>query len=297
MLRKVPKGKLILVGGGEDKGKKFDSEASKNRKFERLEILKLFLPKKGHKGKIEIITTASNVSQEIIEMYEEAFAEIGVRNLGFINIVNHEEAADRDLIKRVKKAHAVFFSGGDQFRLSTILGNTAFLETIHKRYFEDSDFLVGGTSAGAMAAGVLMMMESENNEALLKGEVKISSGLGFIDGYLVDTHFMKRGRFGRLSLAVVMNPTCVGIGLGEDTAVVIKKGNEAECFGSGMVTIIDGKDVNHTNIAYAEESTPVCIQGLKVHILGKGNKFILDTREFIPAVEDLKMENKSRGDL
>lgn len=295
MLRKVPKGKLILVGGGEDKGEKFDSDVSKNKKFERLEILKLFLPKKGHKGIIEIVTTASNVSQEIKEMYVEAFAEVGVHNLGFINIVNNEEAADIDYIKRVKKAHAVFFSGGDQFRLSTILGNTPFLESIHQRYFEDTDFIVGGTSAGAMAAGVLMMMESENHEALLKGEVKISSGMGFIDGYLIDTHFVKRGRFSRLSLAVIMNPTCVGIGLGEDAAVVIKKGNEAECFGSGMVTIIDGKDVKHTNISYAEESTPVCIEDLKVHILCKGNKFILKTREFVPAHDDLEVENTTRG--
>ena len=296
MLKKVPKGRLILIGGAENKGSQSDSEtAERNKKFERLEILKLLLPKKENKGIIEIITTASNIPHEVNLMYKDAFNEIGFRNVSFINIVNREEACDKDLIKRVQRAHAVFFSGGDQFRLSAILGNTAILEALFERSFDDPDFIVVGTSAGAMAAGVLMMMEAENNEALLKGKVKISSGLGFIDGYLIDTHFVKRGRFGRLSLAVVMNPACVGMGLGEDTALVIKKGNEAECYGSGTVIVIDGKHVKHTNIAYAEESTPVCIESLKVHILCKGNKFILNTREFVPSAKDLEVENTSRA--
>jgi cyanophycinase len=297
MLRKIPKGKLILIGGAEDKGKGEEPEiAQKNKNYKHFEILKALLPKK-KKETIEIITTASLVPQEICEMYEDAFGNMGFKNVGFITMGNNYDASNPEYIKRIEKAHSVLFSGGNQFRLSTILGNTDVLEAIQLRYFNDHSFIVAGTSAGAMAAGTLVMIEGENNEALLKGEVKVSSGLGLIDGCLIDTHFVKRGRFGRLSLGVVMNPTCIGIGLGEDTALVIKKGNEAECHGSGMAIIIDGSDVRHTNIAYAEEGAPVCIQNLRVHILCSGNKFILETREFIPSPKDLKIENSARGDF
>lgn len=295
MLRKVPKSKLILIGGAEDKGGISELEsAEKNKNFKQLEILKKLIPLTGKGSTIEIITTASNIPDEVNKMYIDAFDEIGFKHIGFINMGNNYDASNPEFVKRINKAHTVFFSGGDQFRLSTILGNTDVLEAIQERYFNDSDFIVAGTSAGAMAAGILMLMEGENTEALLKGSVKISSGLGFIDGCIIDTHFVKRGRFGRLSQAVVMNPTCIGIGLGEDTALIIKKGNEAECFGSGMVIIIDGKNVKHTNIAYAEQDTPVCIQNLKVHILCRGNKFMLKTREFIPSHKDIEIENSSR---
>jgi cyanophycinase len=298
MLKKVPKGKLLLIGGAEDKGKLAEAEiAGKNKNFKQLEILSELVPKKNKKKFIEIITTASSVPEEVADMYRKTFDEIGFKNVGFINMGNNYDASNPEYVKRLEKAYAVLFSGGDQFRLSTILGNTDVLETIQERYFNDREFIVAGTSAGAMAAGTLMMFEGENNEALLKGTVKISSGLGFIDGCIIDTHFVKRGRFGRLSQAIVMNPTCIGIGLGEDTALVIKRGVEAECRGSGMVIVIDGKDVKHTNIAYAEENTPICIQNLKVHILCRRNKLMLDTREFIPAPEDIEKENAARTEL
>lgn len=298
-LKKVPKGKLILIGGAEDKGNRGEGPtiAEKNKNFQHLEILEALIPKKNKKETIEIISTASQVPEEINEMYREAFENIGFKNVGFITMGNNYDTSNPAYIKRIQKAHAVFFSGGNQFRLSTILGNSDIIETIRERYFDDSDFIVAGTSAGAMAAGTLVIIEGETDEALLKGGVKVSSGLGFIDGCLIDTHFVKRGRFGRLSLGVVMNPTCIGIGLGEDTALIIKKGNIAECYGSGMVTIIDGKNVKHSNIAYAEDNTPICIQNLKVHILCKGNKFILSERQFIPSPKDLEVENSARGDF
>ncbi len=298
MLKKVPKSTLLLIGGAEDKGSQSALEnAAKNKNFQQFEILNELLPKKNKKETIEIITTASNVPKEISEMYENAFSEVGFKNVGFINMGNNYDANNPEFIKRINKAHTVLFSGGDQFRLSTILGHTDVLAAIKERYFSDPDFIIAGTSAGAMATGTLMLFDGDNNEALLKGTVKISSGLGFIDGCLIDTHFAKRGRIGRLAQGIVMNPTCIGIGIGEDTALIIKKGNEAECRGSGMVMIVDGSDIKHTNIVYAEENTPICIQNLRVHILKKGNKFILDSREFIPAPEDLKIESTTRGDF
>ncbi|MDF2436811.1 MAG: cyanophycinase [Bacteroidota bacterium] len=287
---KVPKGTLILIGGAEDKG---DGRAlTRNREYEEFEILSELLPKdkKRNKKKIEIITTASSVPKEVNEMYKEAFKKIGFKEVGFINMSNHEEADYPKYVERIHKAHSVLFSGGDQFRLATILGSSDVIDAVKHKYVHDSDFIVAGTSAGAMAMSGLMLYEGENNEAMLSQTVKFSSGLGFIHGCIIDTHFIKRGRFGRLAQSIVMNPACIGIGLGEDTALVIKKGNRAECKGSGMVVIIDGKDVGHTNIAYAAPDVPLCIENLRVHILSKRNGYALKEREFLPSKQDIKAE-------
>lgn len=288
----IPKGTLIVIGGAEDKGSIETPDISaKNIFYEPAEILKRLLPPKRSRKTIEIITTASGEPDSISKRYKEAFHSLGFEHVDFITMGNNYDAKNPIFVERIKKTHAVLFSGGDQFRLSTILGNTDVLIAVQKRYMEDKDFIVAGTSAGAAAAGALMMYEGENNEAILKGTVKISSGLGFINGCIIDTHFTKRGRFGRLAQAVVMNPTCVGIGLGEDTALVITKGRLAQCIGSGMATIIDGQMVGHTNMAYADDGEPVSIEKLLVHIMVKGSGFELDTREFLPSKRDIKTEN------
>lgn len=295
-MKKVPKGKLVIIGGAANKGEESGTDMDgKNKDFEQYEILKELVS--GQRATLEIITTASNVPEDVVTTYKKAFDKIGYRKVGFINVCNSCDDEDPEFIKRIEKAHTVMFSGGDQFRLSTLLGNTKVLEAIKSRYLEDADFIVAGTSAGAMAISSLMIVEGEVNEALLKGKVQTSSGLGFIDGCIIDTHFIKRGRFGRLVQAVVMNPSCIGVGLGEDTAMIIHKGNEAECIGSGMVVIIDSKHIRHTNIAYVEQDRPICIEDLKVHILCKGNKYMLNKREFLPSPEDLKIENKAQMEL
>jgi cyanophycinase len=291
---KVPKGKLLIIGGAEDKDDGKNEMEDDNKNFKRFEILETILPKT-RKRRIEIITTASSVPGEIEKLYKKAFNKIGFHEVDFINMGNNYDAYNPRFVERIHKAHAVLLSGGDQFRISTILGNTDVLLAIKEKYYQDRDFIIAGTSAGAMATAKLVLTEGdEGGDALLKGNVEVTSGLGFIDNCLIDTHFHKRGRFGRLAQAVVINPTCIGIGLCEDTALLIKKGREAECRGSGTVTIIDSKYIKHTNIAYAEKDTPICIQNLHVHILHKGNRFMMDTRKFIPAKEDMKMENEAK---
>ena len=291
MRNQIPKGKLILIGGAEDKGKAtvLDIEG-KNKQFEEFEILKTLLPKKRGKRILEIITTASQQPKEVMRTYHSAFKEIGFNQVGFISMENNPEARNPIWINRIKNAHAVLFAGGDQFRLSTILGNTDIVDVIMERYYSDADFIVAGTSAGAMAAASLMIYEGQRNEAMLKDTVKVSSGLGFIDHCIIDTHFVKRGRFGRLVEALLMNPSCIGIGLGEDTALVIRKGNEAECKGSGMVVILDGRDISETNIAYAEPGTPLWAENLRVHMITKGNYFLLHERKFVTSKKFLKKE-------
>jgi len=290
-LKKIPKGKLLIIGGAEDKGGSEQPDImGKNTDFKDEEILKLLLPPAQSRHTVEIVTTASTEPDDIANMYEKAFRKLKFKRVGIIRIGTKEEAANPKWLDRIAKAHTVLFSGGDQFRLASILGNTPILKAIMTRYSENSDFLVAGTSAGAMATCTLMMCEGENNEAILKGTVKISSGLGFIDGCIIDTHFIKRGRFGRLAEAIVMNPSCVGIGLGEDTALMIKRGRLVTCVGSGMVVIIDGQAIGHTNIAYAEEGQAVCVERMNVHILCEGSSFELEKREFKPSPKDLRLQ-------
>lgn len=293
MIARVPKGKLILIGGAEDKGESMTVKNITSKQINRLEILGQLIPVRKQKGGIEIITTASSEPYEVNEVYKKAFHRIGFKNVGFISIGNHPESHNPVFLTRIQEAHAVLFSGGDQFRLSTILGNTDILEAVKERYFNDPDFIVAGTSAGAMAATSLMMYEVEGHERLVKQSIRISSGLGFLDGCIIDTHFTSRGRFGRLAQAIVMNPTCVGIGISENTALILKKGREAYCIGSGMVIVIDGRSVEHTNIAYADDDEGICIENLKVHILCEGNGYLLDERKFIADKKDIAREESA----
>ena len=165
-------------------------------------------------------------------------------------------------------------------RLTAIFGGTQFLRTIHNRY-KNENFVVAGTSAGAMAMSNTMIYEGDASSAHLKGEVKITTGLGFMDNVIFDSHFEKRGRFGRLSQAVGSNPSCIGIGLGEDTGMLITEGNKMEAIGSGLVVIIDGHDIRHSNIADIPEGNPMSVENIIVHLCAKGNGFIVNERQFV----------------
>ena len=156
-------------------------------------------------------------------------------------------------------------------RLSSTFGGTEFLRIIMERYKNEDSFIVAGTSAGAMAMSNTMIYEGNATRAHLKGEVKITTGLGFMDHVIFDSHFEKRGRFGRLAQAVTTNPSCIGIGLGEDTGMLITCGYKMEAIGSGCVIIIDGHEIVHNNIADIPEGNPFSVQNLKVHFCEKGN--------------------------
>lgn len=277
-----PRGTILIIGGAEDKGSERTQEIKQiNKEFSDFEILKRMLPDAASKETIEIVTTASEVPLEVEKMYREAFKRIKFSGVKFMHISEREEAHDLELSERVENAHTVFFSGGDQFRLQTILGGTPFIDAVKTKLFKDSDFIVAGTSAGAMALPFVSIMEGGSHEALLKGDIKISSGLGIFDNCIIDTHFIKRGRFSRLAHAVIMNPNCVGIGLGEDTMLLIKNGELAECYGSGMVVIIDGYETSKTNIMTIDECEPVYVEGLIVHLLVKGCSYKIPQRKFI----------------
>ena len=168
------------------------------------------------------------------------------------------------------------FTGGDQLRLTSILGGTSFHDILLDKY-KNEDFIYAGTSAGAAAASNNMIYQGSSSEALLKGEVKITSGLGFIDNVVIDTHFVQRGRIGRLFQAVVGNPKVLGIGLGEDTGLLITNGRQMEAIGSGLVILVDGREIKDTNLTQIELGQPISISHLVTHVMSKDDTFNLDT--------------------
>lgn len=284
----VPKGKLIAVGGAEDKG--IDLETGElyrnNLNFFELGILRRIVKESGGPTvRIEVITTASMIPHEVGNNYLNAFGKIGCTNIGELHIRNREDAINKDYIERLKQADCIMFSGGNQLRLSSVFGGTDFLQILHNRY-EDENFVIAGTSAGAMAMSNTMIYEGNATRAHLKGEVKITTGLGFMDDVIIDSHFEKRGRFGRLAQAVASNPSCLGIGLGEDTGMLVTGGNQLEAIGSGMVMIIDGHEIRHSNIADIPEGNPISVEKLIVHLCAKGNGYLLKERKFIESVTE-----------
>jgi cyanophycinase len=284
----APKGKLIAIGGAEDKGTDLETGEfhRSNLNFFELGILRRVVEEAGGiSAGIEIITTASTIPYEVGENYMNAFGKIGCENVGVMHIRNRQDTLNEEYLKRIKACDAVMFTGGNQLRLSVTDGGTEFLSIMKKRYKEDK-FLVAGTSAGAMAMSQTMIYEGNATRAHLKGEVKMTTGLGFINSVIIDSHFEKRGRFGRLVQAVATNPSSIGIGLGEDTGMLITEGNKMEAIGSGLVIIIDGHDILHSNIADIPDGNPISIENLKVHFCEKGNGYMLRERKFLMEARD-----------
>jgi len=283
-----PKGKLIAVGGAEDKGTDLEKgEIHRNNlNFFELGILRRVVEEAGGKSsRIEVITTASMIPYEVGEHYLNSFGKIGCTNIGLLHIRTRQDAMNNEFVERIRKCDAVMFTGGNQLRLSATDGGTEFLSILRKRYLEEN-FLIAGTSAGAMAMSNTMIYEGNATRAHLKGEVKITTGLGFINTVIIDSHFEKRGRFGRLAQAVATNPSCIGIGLGEDTGMLITEGNKMEAIGSGLVIIIDGHDILHSNIADIPDGNPISLENLKVHFCEKGNGYLITERKFLPEASD-----------
>lgn len=276
-----PKGKLVIIGGAVDKGTPNESNVyskASNLNFFELGILRrLISESKNGKSKVLVVTTASSIPEEIGIEYTKAFKKLDVKNVDVLHIKMREQANDPKIVQAVNNADIVMFTGGDQLRLTSIFGGTDFIDAIHRRY-KEGDFVLAGTSAGAMACSETMIYHGSGSEALLKGAVKLTSGFGFIKDVIIDTHFVKRGRIGRLFQTVAANPSVLGIGLGEDTGLLIKNNGYLEGIGSGLVIIVDGKHIKDTNIASVPDGSPVSIHNLVAHVMSMHDLFHISTR-------------------
>jgi len=277
-------GKLMIIGGAVDKGSftetDLDKNVANNLNFFETGILKRLLLESKHKenSKIEVVTTASKIPREIGPEYVKALEYLGATNVNVLHIEKREQATSPEVLERIKAADVVMFTGGDQLRLTSILGGTAFHDIILDKYHNE-DFIYAGTSAGAAAASNNMIYQGSSSEALLKGEVKITSGLGLIDGVIIDTHFVQRGRIGRLFQAVVGNPKVLGIGLGEDTGLLITNNTKMEAIGSGLVILVDGREIKDTNLTQVELGQPISISHLVTHVMSMYDTFDLSTHK------------------
>lgn len=268
----VPKGFLVLVGGNEDK----------DNDLQILRTIKSLANK--DKVRIEVITTASEFPEKTGELYMRTFEKVGGCSVGLLHLTSREDVNDSSLLQRVKEADVIFFSGGDQLRITSVLGGSPIISEIKRKYIEEF-CIIAGTSAGASAMSETMIYDGESSEALLKGTVQITGGIGLIDSVIIDTHFVTRGRFSRLMQMVCMNPGYVGIGLGEDTGIIIKDGHIFKAIGNGLIVIMEGLNLKYTNITHINNGDAIAIENMTIHTVVSDHGYDLFERKYLKPVE------------
>jgi cyanophycinase len=271
------KGTLIPIGGNEDKG--IVAKPSYKLDYISEGILSHVVREAGgNSANILIIPAASSIPKEVAENYQTAFETLGCTNVHVIHIKKREHANKLKFLKALKDADCVLFSGGDQRKITAKIFGTKFHELLINKYINE-EFVIAGTSAGAMAMAKEMISGGSSTEAFIKGAVKMTQGLELIPELIIDTHFIQRGRFGRQSEAVAKFPELLGIGLAEDTGLIIKNGKEFKVIGSGMIIVFDPQHVTHNNEKLLKEGTPMTMTNLTVHILANGDRFNIETRQ------------------
>jgi cyanophycinase len=281
------KGKLVIIGGAEDKGTKDDKAMDD---FTEDGILKRIVDESAHQAqsRIEVVTTASMVPDDIGNDYLKAFAKLSAKNVGLLKMQFRGDASEKANLDRLAKADVVFFTGGNQMRLTSLLGGSPFLDLMKKK-LKDGNFIYAGTSAGAAAASDSMIFQGQPSKALLKGEVQVSAGFGLVDDVVFDTHFVNRGRIGRLFQIVVANPSLLGIGLEENSGLLIT-GSKMESIGPGMTIVIDGQHIRNSNLLEVREGVPLSIDNLTLHVMSKFDTYDMKTRQLtILTPEDCKL--------
>ena len=254
-------GHLVIIGGGED------------REHAR-EILGRFIELAGGPSvRIVVITAASRIADQMWEIYQQAFGGLGVTDLGHLSIGSRTDANSDHAVAMLSCADGIFITGGDQKRLLGLIGGTRVDRALHIA-FKERNACIGGTSAGASAMSGHMLA---NGAAVLqpeKGAVNMAAGLGLVQHVLIDQHFSERQRLGRLLTAIAQNPYLQGIGIDEDTSLVIERGGGIEVVGEGAVTVVDGRHMRSNLELIADRESPEMID-VRLHLLPAGSRFVL----------------------
>ncbi len=275
------KGTLIPIGGNEDKGDRNTHEKYTLEYIEDGILSHVVKECGGINSKIIVIPTASSIPVEVGENYIDAFTKLGCTNIHVLDIRSKEDSEKQESIDLIKTADCIMFSGGDQSKIADKIGGTTIHDILLERYKNEEGFVIAGTSAGAMVMANEMIAGGSSTDSFIKGAVIMREGLGLIPELIFDTHFIMRGRFGRQSEAVAKYPSLLGIGLAEDTGLIIKN-NEFEVIGSGMIIIFDPKTLTHNNEKVLSESTPMTMANLTVHVLSNGDRFNIANRKVKP---------------
>lgn len=271
----VPQGTLVVIGGKENKGEDGPENKKKPADFIKLQVLDAFKDATHKRDPvIEVVTTASSLGPESFEDYQKVFEKIGVNNVGHIHHNSREEVLLDSVMERLKNADGIFFAGGNQLKLTGFYGGTNFLTYLKSRYINEQ-LTIGGTSAGAMALSTPMIYAGNEEVQELGGEIKVTTGLEFLKDVCIDTHFVHRGRFVRMAQVVVTNPTCIGIGIEEDTAIIIEHGLEMKVIGTGLVIVIKGFEIKESSIKDFAEDKPITTRDLRVHLLADGDSYLI----------------------
>ncbi|WP_456440537.1 cyanophycinase [Psychroserpens sp.] len=271
------KGTLIPIGGNEDKG----NGDNENYTLDYIEdgiLSRVVSESGGVEAVIVIIPTASSIPVEVGENYLDAFKKLGCINVEVLDIRSKEDAENKKSISLIKRADCVLFSGGNQSKITAKIKGTI-IHTILLERYKNENFIIAGTSAGAMCMSEEMITGGSGTKVFRKGVVSMAEGMNFISELVIDSHFIRRGRFGRLAESIAKFPNLLGIGLAEDTGLVIKNGNEFEIIGSGMVLLFDPSTLTHNNEQVLEEGTPMTMTNLTTHVLSNGDRFNISTRK------------------
>lgn len=244
---------LVVIGGAEDK------TADK--------VILKSLVELTHKKepRFVVITTATEHPEEVGNQYRKVFNSLGVEVVEVLNIESREDAWSEEIIHAIQRGDCIFFTGGDQLRISSILGGTPVHESLKECV--NNGKIIAGTSAGASMMSEIMVVEGEDEEAPSRCTIKMAPGMGLIEGVILDQHFNQRGRIGRLLSAIAQNPHSLGIGIDENTALILNHTNEFQVVGSGVVTIIDGRRIEYCNASEQYPNEPLAITNVTIHVL------------------------------
>lgn len=266
-MNQMKTGNLIVIGGAEDK----TGECS---------ILKTFLSLSGSAAaKMTIITTATEKPLESGNQYKSVFARLGAIEINILNINTRDDADLEKNAKMISESSGIFFTGGDQLRITSILGGTRVYGALHGAY--EAGTAIAGTSAGASVMSRTMIVDGNDNDPARKCTLKMAPGLGLLEAALIDQHFHQRGRIGRLLCGVAENPSILGIGIDEDTAIRVFPDKHFEVIGSNSVTVVDGRHIKSTNVSELLPDENLAIANITIHVLPSGYGFDLVEREVI----------------
>ena len=266
------RGTLIIIGGHEDRDPHGDRKILKE------------VARRMQGGKLILATVASHQPEGYFDDYEKAFADLELGELVELYVENRSEAGDKDKLNVIDDAAGIFFSGGDQLRITSQIGDTGIEAKVRALY--ERGGVIAGTSAGASAMSDTMLVRGTSSETHRIGDLHMAPGLGLVRDVIIDQHFAERGRFGRLLGAVAHNPRVLGLGIDEDTAAVLE-GDELYVIGSGAVYVVDGEDVTHSNVAEARPERVLSMHDVRVHVLGTGDGFDIRRRKPMPCFKDV----------
>lgn len=263
-------GTLIIIGGHEDK------DPGSNRI-----ILKEVL-KQANGDQVLVVPVASSVPKDMVETYKKAFGDLGVSKVEVLHITSRQEAFKQENIEKLERAGVIFFTGGDQLRITSQIGDSPVYRCL-KQLLERGG-TVAGTSAGAAAMPETMITGGPSDQALSISALGMAAGLGLISGVVIDSHFSERGRIGRLLGAVAENPKNLGIGIDENTAVVVEGGTSFRVIGEGSVYVVDGASIAYSGLSDSRPEGPISVFGVTLHVLAEDDCFDLTERRAMQPV-------------